>query len=185
MFNSLQPHDVPMYAANGALMPIGELGTAGPFSNVLFLPDLRVNIFSQKQAMHDGWKIILSSDARVFTVVVPPNGVLDFIFDGTFWIWGDDSQLLRPTQSEQAVAIISAAEPPGRSDNRRMAATNIHSGAVHAFLMLHFRLGHLKYTVMLRAMQVGTWTGFTHNLVHIHLSVPCVPPHEEQAPADN
>jgi hypothetical protein len=85
-----------MYAANGALMPIGGLGTAGPFSNVLFLPDLSVNLFSQKQAMHDGWKIILSPDARVFTVVVPPNRVLDFIFDGTFWIWDDDSQLLRP-----------------------------------------------------------------------------------------
>jgi hypothetical protein len=76
MFISLQPHDEPMYAANGALMPIGGLGTAGPFSNVLFLPDLRVNLFSQKQAMHDGWKIILSPDARVFTVVVPPNRVL-------------------------------------------------------------------------------------------------------------
>jgi hypothetical protein len=34
--------------------PIGGLGTAGPFSNVLFLPNLRVNLFSQK---HDGWKI--------------------------------------------------------------------------------------------------------------------------------
>jgi hypothetical protein len=149
-----------MYAANGALMPIGGLGTAGPFSNVLFLPDLRVNLFLQKQAMHDGWKITLSSDARDFTVVLPPNRSLDFIFDGTFWIWDD---------AEQALAIISATEPPGRSDNRRMTATISHSGAVHEFLMLHFRLGHFNYTAMLRALQVGTWIGFTHSLVHIHL----------------
>jgi hypothetical protein len=169
MFISLQPHDEPMYAANRALMPSGGLGTAGPFSNVLFLPDLRVNLFSQKQAVHDGWRILLSSDARVFTVILPSGRALNFVFDGTFWIWDDDSQLLRPAQQEQALAIISAAEPPDRPDNRQMAATISHSGAVHEFLMLHFRLGHLNYTAMLRALQVGTWTGFTHSPVYIHL----------------
>jgi hypothetical protein len=53
-----------MYAANGARMTIGGLGTAGPFSDVLFLPDLRVNLFSQKQAMRDGSRITLSPDAQ-------------------------------------------------------------------------------------------------------------------------
>jgi hypothetical protein len=46
-FHSLIAHDEPMYAANGARMTIGGLGTAGPFSDVLFLPDLPVNLFSQ------------------------------------------------------------------------------------------------------------------------------------------
>jgi hypothetical protein len=31
-------------------MTIGGLGTAGAFSDVLFLPDLRVNLISRKQA---------------------------------------------------------------------------------------------------------------------------------------
>jgi hypothetical protein len=83
-FHSLVAHDEPMYAANGARMTIGGLGTAGPFSDVLFLPDLRVNLFSQKQAMRDGSRITLSPDAQIFTVVLLPNRTLQFIFDGTF-----------------------------------------------------------------------------------------------------
>jgi hypothetical protein len=49
-------------------MTIGGLGTAGPFSDVLFLPDLRVNLFSQKQAMRDGSRISLSPDAQNYVV---------------------------------------------------------------------------------------------------------------------
>jgi hypothetical protein len=91
------------------------------------------------------------------------------VFDGTFWIWDDDSQFLGPAPTEQPLAVISAAEPTDHANNWPMAATISHSGAVHEFLMLHFRVGHLNYTAMLRALQAGTWTGFQHSLAHIHL----------------
>jgi hypothetical protein len=97
-------------------------------------------------------------------VVLPPNRTLQFIFDGTFWIWDDDAQFLLPDQMEQSLAVISAAEPTDHANHWPMAATISHSGAVHEFLMLHFRLGHLHYTAMLRALQAGTWTGFQHSL---------------------
>jgi hypothetical protein len=158
-----------MYALNGARMTIGGLGTAGPFSDVLFLPDLRVNLFSQKQAMRDSSRITLSPDAQIFTVVLPPNRILEFIFDGTFWIWDDDSQFLRLAQMEQSLAVISAAEPTDHADHWSMAAIISHSGAVQQFLMLHFRFGHLNYTAMLQALQAGTWTGFQHSLQNMHL----------------
>jgi hypothetical protein len=113
-----------MYAANGARMTIGGLGTAAPFSNVLFLSDLRVNLFSQKQAMRDGSRITLSPDAQIFTVVFPPNRTFKFIFDGTFWIWDDDSQFSRPAQMmKQSLAVISAAEPTDHAVHWPMAAT--------------------------------------------------------------
>jgi hypothetical protein len=166
-FHSLVAHDEPMYAANGARMTIGGLGTAGPFSDVLFLPDLRVNLISRKQAMRDGSRITLSPDAQIFTVVLPPNRTLKCIFDGTFWIWDDDSQFLRPDQMEQSLAVISAAEPTDHAD-WPMAATISHSGAVQEFLMLHFRLGHLNYTAMLRALQ-AMHAGFQHSFQNIHL----------------
>jgi hypothetical protein len=172
-----------MYAANGARMTIGGLGSAGPFSDVLFLPDLRVNLLSQKQAMRDGSRITLSPDAKIFTVVLPPNRILKFIFDGTFWIWDDDSQFLRPAQMEQSLAVISAAEPTDHADNWSMAATISYSGAVQEFLMLHFRLGHLNYTAMLRAPQAGTWTQSPEYPPGAAAAMPCVPPDEEQASA--
>jgi hypothetical protein len=102
-------------------------------------------------------------------VILPSNRALNFVFDGTFWIWDDDSQFLGPALTEQPLAVISAAEPTDHANNWQMAATISHSGAVHEFLMLHFRVGHLNYTAMLRALQAGTWTGFQHSLAHIHL----------------
>ena len=45
-----------------------------------------------------------------------------------------------------------------------------HTGAVHEFLLLHFRLCHLNYNAMLWALQLGSWTGFRHCFNHIHLS---------------
>jgi hypothetical protein len=93
-------------------------------------------------------------------VILPSGRALNFVFDGTFWIWDDDSQCLGPAQTEQSLAVIRAAEPTDHADHWPMAATISHSGAVHEFLMLHFRLGHLNYTAMLRAPQAGTWTGF-------------------------
>jgi hypothetical protein len=119
--------------------------------------------------VHDDWRILLSPDARVFTVILPLNRALNFVFDGTFWIWDEDSQFLRPAQMEQSLDVISAAEPTDHADNWPLAATISHSGAVHEFLMLRIRLGHLNYTTMLRALQAGTWTGFHHSFAHIHL----------------
>jgi hypothetical protein len=80
-----------MFAANGNRMAVGGIGKAGPFSRVLFLQDLQVNLFSQKQARQDGGTISLSADASIFTVIIPgpPRGVFVFVFDGTFWIYED------------------------------------------------------------------------------------------------
>ena len=45
-----------------------------------------------------------------------------------------------------------------------------HTGAVHEFLLLHFRMGHLiYYNSMLRALYAGAWSGFRHSLEHIRL----------------
>jgi hypothetical protein len=70
---------------------------AGPFFNVLFLPELQINLFSQKQAMHEGASITLSADAAIFTVRtrIPPGGVFCFSFDGTFWIYDEAAAALR------------------------------------------------------------------------------------------
>ena len=51
-----------------------------------------------------------------------------------------------------------------------MLAVITHTGAVHEFLLLRFRLGHLNYNAMLRALQSGSWTGFHHSVKKIHLS---------------
>ena len=51
MFTSLEPCHYLMYAANGALINVTGIGTAGTVPNVLYLPDLQVILFSQKQAI--------------------------------------------------------------------------------------------------------------------------------------
>jgi hypothetical protein len=83
-----------MFAANGNPMTVGGVGEAGPFSKVLFLPDLQVNLFSQKQVRQEGATTSLSADASIFTVIIPgpPRGVFAFVFDGTFWIYEDAAQ---------------------------------------------------------------------------------------------
>ena len=51
------------------VMSVAGIGTTALLSNVLFLPDLQANLFSQKQAMREGASIILSADGLVFTVI--------------------------------------------------------------------------------------------------------------------
>ena len=51
-----------MYAANVSPMRVTSFGTADSVPNVLFLPDLQANLFSQKQAKREGAIIWLSSD---------------------------------------------------------------------------------------------------------------------------
>jgi hypothetical protein len=168
-----------MFAANGNPMTVGGVGEAGPFSKVLFLPDLQVR-FQQ-----EGATISLPADASIFTVIIPgsPRGVFSFVFDGTFWIYEDATQADEAFFSASPLGI-SAAVSTNHADNWPMVATISHSGGVQEFLMLHFRLGHLYYTAMLRALQAGTWTCFQHSLQNIHLEqLPLVPPDEEQAPA--
>jgi hypothetical protein len=67
MFHILHPCSETMLAANGAPMNISVQGKAGPFfEDVLCLPDLRINLFSQKQAMRQNSHIALSADATIF-----------------------------------------------------------------------------------------------------------------------
>ena len=68
MFQELHPCNDKMYAANGTVMSVAGIGTAGSLSIVLYLPDLQANLFSQKQAMREGASIQLSADGFVFTV---------------------------------------------------------------------------------------------------------------------
>jgi hypothetical protein len=44
-----------------------------------------------------------------------------------------------------------------------------HSGTVHEFLLLHFRMGHIKYGHLLHGLKAGYWKGFQHNLNNIRL----------------
>ena len=74
-----------MYAANGAPMKVTGIGTAGTVPNVLYLPDLQANLFSQKQAMREGAKILLSNVGQVSTVTTTDDRVVHFVYDGTFW----------------------------------------------------------------------------------------------------
>jgi hypothetical protein len=89
---------------------------------------------------------------------------------------------------EQSLAVISAAEPTDNADHWPMAAIISHSGAVHEFLTLHFRLGNLNYTAMLRALQASRISQSPAQSPEYPpgaaAAVPRVPPHEEQAPAD-
>ena len=148
-------------------MNISGQGKAGPFEDVLCLPDLRINLFSQKQAMRQNSHIALSADAKIFQVTLPNGRTFEFVFDGTFWIWDDDAALDPPL--EFSAAAVSTNSNLGFPTLSQMAAPISHTGAVHEFLLLHFRVGHLNYTAMLRALQAGTWTGFQHSLQNIHL----------------
>ena len=130
-------------------------------SNVLYLPDLQVNLFSQKQAMREGATITLSSDGSNFTVTPTTGSPMDFKFGGTFWRWDDISP--------NTVSTSAVASPFFDSLLSLSVSRVAHSGAMHEFLLLHFRMGHLSYQVMLRALQSGTWTGFQHSLKTIHL----------------
>jgi hypothetical protein len=167
MFQIILPCSETMFAANGAPMVISGVGKAGPFEEVLFLPDLRINLFSHKQAMRHGHRITLSSDGQIFTVTLPSARTLAFVFDGTFWIWDDEESrhsahaLVSPSLEISGTNLTPVAD---------FAAPISHSGAVQEFLLLHFCIGHMNYTTMLRALQAGTWTGFRHSLQHIHLA---------------
>jgi hypothetical protein len=111
--------------------------------------------------MHEGASITLSADAAIFTVWtrIPSGGVFCFSFDGTFWIYDEAAAAQRALVSTNSAAAPVAAQLLCLD----VAASISHSGAVHEFLLLHFRLGHLNYTAMLRALQAGTWTGFHHH----------------------
>ena len=86
---------------------------------------------------------------------------MNFTFDGTFWKWDDTLCNGLPTS---AVVSSLSVPPPSQSV---FAVT--HTGAVHEFLLLHFRMGHLNYNAMLRALHAGSWSGFRHSLKHIYL----------------
>ena len=57
MFQKLHPCNDKMYAANGTVMSVAGIGTACSLSDVLYLPDLQANLFSQKQAKREGASI--------------------------------------------------------------------------------------------------------------------------------
>ena len=118
--------------------------------------------------MRQNSHIALSDDGQKFTVILPIARIIDFSSDGTFWIWDNNAAL---TQSR---AFYVAAHNPCRPDfphsglplsaEIQFAALISYTGSVHEFLHLHFRVGHLNYTAILRALQAGTWTGFQHSL---------------------
>ena len=84
MFTDLTTCEDVMYAANGTQIRIEGQGNAGSISNVLYLPELQANLFSQKQAMREGAKITLSTDGQTFKVQFPNRDVTEFKFDGIF-----------------------------------------------------------------------------------------------------
>ena len=96
-----------------------------------------------------------------------------FVFDGTFWEWSD---IIPQSVSPTFVSPTSAQTPfPTSLPSPSMLAVT-HAGAVHEFLLLHFRLGHLNYNAMLRALQSGSWTGFRHSVKKISsVSIATVP----------
>ena len=49
-------------------MGVRGTGVAGSISNVLYLPDLQANLYSQKQGMREGASISLSGDGLIFAV---------------------------------------------------------------------------------------------------------------------
>jgi hypothetical protein len=104
MFNILRPCSETMLAANGAPMNISGQGKAGPLEDVLCLPDLRINLFSQKQAMRQNSHIALYADATIFKVTLPNGRTFEFVFDGTFWIWDDDAAPNPPREFSAAAA---------------------------------------------------------------------------------
>jgi hypothetical protein len=180
-FHSLVAHDEPMYAANGTHMTIGGLGTAGPFSDVLFLPDLRVNLFSQTQAMRDGSRITLSPDAQILTVVLPPNRTLKFIFGGSGTTTRNSCALLRwsnllllsVSRSLRTTSIIGRWLPPFRilvpskipdaSLSIRPLELYGHAASTAGSYLNRFPAQSPKYPPGAAA------------------AMPCVPPDEEQA----
>ena len=84
MFHKLGPCQDQMLAANGTSMSVCGTGVAGSISNVLYLPDLQANLYSQKQALREGASISLSADGLVLT-----GFKMEFKFNGTFWVWDD------------------------------------------------------------------------------------------------
>ena len=144
-------------------------GTAGSISNVLYLPDLQANLYSQKQAMREGSSVTLSADGLTFTVTTLTGFKMEFKFDGTFWIWDDVVQNTSSPVSDTTAPLSD--QLPSQS-----VFTVAHTGAVQEFLLLHFRMGHLSYQSMLRALQAGTWTGFNHSIKN---TMPSMSTHEE------
>jgi hypothetical protein len=60
----------------------------------------------------------------------------------------------------------SNSVPNDTNDSALAAAV---SGAVHTFLLWHFRLGHINYTMLYAAIQSGQLQGFPYSLSHIHV----------------
>jgi hypothetical protein len=162
MFQTVRPCTETMFAANGAPMPISGIGHAGPFDHVLFLPDLRINLFSHKQAMRQGEGVKLSPNGQIFTVTLGSGRKLEFIFDSTFWIWDDDAA------PQSSLALFPSCRDIPSTTGPQFTAPISHTGAEHEFLLLHFRVGHLNYTAMLRALgrasstvsRTFTWSNF-------------------------
>lgn len=141
MFSVLNPHDESMFAANGNAMTVGGIGDAGPFSKVLFLPDLQITLFSQKQAMKEGASISLSADATIYSVLTRTGATFCFVFDGTFWVFENAT----PTHNASFLSDSSVLFVSGPVICPNAVASISHSGAVHEFLLLHFRLGHMHF----------------------------------------
>ena len=135
-----------MLAANDTSMSVCGTGVAGSISNVLYLLDLQANLYSQKQAKREGASILLSDDGLVFTITTITGFKMEFKFYGTFWVW-DDVVFNPSTSSVSDTVPIFLTQLPSQS------AFNVaHNGAVHEFLLLHFRMGHLSYQAMLRGL---------------------------------
>ena len=92
-----------MFAANGTSMSVRGTGVAGSIFNVLYLPDMQVNLYSQKQAMCEGASISLSDDGLIFPVTTVTNFKMEFKFDDTFWVW--DDVVFNPSTSSISDAI--------------------------------------------------------------------------------
>ena len=114
-----------MFAANGTVMTVAGIGTAGSISNVLYLPDLQADQFSLMQAMREGATITLSSDGLVLTVTPQSGNLMEFTFDGSFWKWGDiisDKPQISTMDTSVSLPLPSLS-----------VLTMAHTGAVHEF----------------------------------------------------
>jgi hypothetical protein len=69
-------------------------------------------------------------------------------------------------RSNRGSSNRSNSVPNDTTDSALAAAV---SGAVHMFLLWHFRLGHINYAALYAAIQSGQLTGFPYSLVHVVL----------------
>jgi hypothetical protein len=166
--HSMQHIDETMLAANDTLVHIKHRGTTGTVSNVLIAHDFSKSLYSHKQLMREGGLATLSPNNQRYTITtndISPR-TLYFDFDGDFWIWHDDYSFTS-SESTANIAVNRTSQP--------MTLRVTHSGAVHEFLLLHFRMGHINYGHFLYGLKAGYWKGFQHSLCYSLRRLSCMP----------